>query len=67
MTDQNLGHRCKYSDECPYYEGKQSFNKTPLLITRNVFCYRGKKGWINCIHFNKLEENSYNDESAISN
>lgn len=47
---------CQFAKTCPVYKGQTSINETPLPVYKNVFCYRGIKGWNNCdqfIEFNK--------------
>jgi hypothetical protein len=48
MKEQNLGKKCRYTDRCPYYQGREKMGEMDLTIMRNVFCYRGRKGWQNC-------------------
>lgn len=46
--DRNLGKKCKYADTCDLYHGKGIPEDQSLSVWRNVFCYRGEKGWFNC-------------------
>lgn len=48
--------KCCYAEECKLFKGEEKISETPLLIFRNVFCYRGMKGWKNCKKFNELEQ-----------
>ncbi|MBN1185243.1 MAG: hypothetical protein JXB49_23360 [Bacteroidales bacterium] len=62
MRINNLGSKCKYADECPYYNGKEEMVNSSLHVVRNVFCNRGMRGWKNCsryISLEKIESNSY--------
>lgn len=54
--DRNLGKRCKYANTCPLFQGIGIPENMTRLLWRNVFCYRGIKGWSNCIKFKELEQ-----------
>lgn len=53
----NLGLRCKYAEECPVFSGQTAIDNMPLHLVRNVFCNRGRKGWVNCSRYKMLEKN----------
>jgi hypothetical protein len=55
MKEQNLGKKCKYASKCPIFQGTEVPHNMDLTIWRNVFCYRGKKGWVNCGQFHSFE------------
>jgi hypothetical protein len=54
--DRNLGKRCRYTDTCPLFRGIGIPENMTRPIWRNVFCYRGIKGWANCSQFIAFEE-----------
>jgi len=58
MKEQNLGNKCKYAGECPIFQGIEVPHNMDLTIWRNVFCYRGMKGWVNCTRFRSLEKDT---------
>jgi hypothetical protein len=58
----NLGQKCRYTEKCPQYNGDGIPDKITLNLWRNVFCYRGIKGWSNCQRYNE-----YNSEGVLSN
>lgn len=47
---------CRFSANCPIYQGTEKPNSTPLHIYQNVFCKRGIKGWKNCDQFLAYEK-----------
>ncbi|GEM_PF-758159 len=47
----HLGTRCRFADKCPVFNGEEVLSDIPLQLYRNVFCYRGLKGWNNCKKF----------------
>jgi hypothetical protein len=51
-----LGKRCKYAETCPLYQGTGLPENMTRTIWRNVFCYRGEKGWSNCEKYRLYEE-----------
>lgn len=55
-VDRNLGKRCKYAETCPMFKGHGLPEKMTKSIWRNVFCYRGIKGWSNCEKYHVYEE-----------
>lgn len=55
-VDRNLGKRCKYSDTCPLYRGEGISENMTRTLWRNVFCYRGLKGWTNCSQYKLFQE-----------
>jgi len=61
MKEQNLGKKCRYSSKCPVYQGIEEPRNMDLTIWRNVFCYRGMKGWSNCHRFHAYEQ-GYKEE-----
>jgi hypothetical protein len=54
--DRKLGKRCKYATTCPLFHGIGIPENMTQPLWRNVFCYRGIKGWTNCEKFKALEE-----------
>jgi len=44
----HLKQKCKFTQECPIYQGKEKTKEISLQIYKNVFCYRGEKGWAGC-------------------
>ena len=54
--DRNLGKRCKYTESCPLYQGKGIPENMTRTLWRNVFCYRGIKGWSNCDTYHEFEK-----------
>jgi hypothetical protein len=54
--DRNLGKRCKYADSCSLYQGKGLPENMTRTLWRNVFCYRGTKGWSNCDKYHEFEK-----------
>ncbi|MDF1575788.1 MAG: hypothetical protein P1P86_11430 [Bacteroidales bacterium] len=65
-VDRNLGSRCKYSDRCPLFQGIGIPERMTRSIWRNVFCYRGAKGWNNCQQFLLFEKEENAGESQVS-
>ena len=63
MKEQNLGNKCKYAGNCPIFQGIEAPRNMSLTIWRNVFCYRGIKGWMNCPRFRLLEQKEHGPES----
>jgi hypothetical protein len=55
MSQQNLGKKCRYSRDCPIFNGKELPPESDLTIWRNVFCYRGARGWVNCKKYQLYE------------
>jgi hypothetical protein len=51
----NLGKKCRYAEKCPLYHGASIPDSMNLNLWRNVFCYRGIKGWSNCQRYKELE------------
>jgi len=60
-VEKNLGKKCKYTDRCPLYAGEGLPANISLTIYRNVYCYRGKKGWSNCDKFHEFEKERLDD------
>jgi hypothetical protein len=56
LLQKNLGQKCRFTDECNLYRGAGIPDSMNLNLWRNVFCYRGIKGWSNCQKFNEFEE-----------
>lgn len=57
MTIQkNLGHKCHYAEKCSLYQGENLPRNMDRTIWRNVFCYRGIKGWNNCEQYHIFEK-----------
>lgn len=54
--DRNMGKRCRYADHCPLYNGIGIPENMTRSIWRNVFCYRGLKGWTNCEKYKVFKE-----------
>jgi hypothetical protein len=54
--DRNLGKRCRYADTCPLFDGIGIPENRTQQIWRNVFCYRGTKGWNNCAKYKSFED-----------
>ena len=54
--DRNMGRRCKYADSCPLFAGIGIPENMTQTLWRNVFCYRGIKGWSNCQKYLEFEE-----------
>jgi hypothetical protein len=55
MRQQNLGKKCRYASNCPIFQGVELPPEADLIIWRNVFCYRGLKGWSNCKKYQHFE------------
>ncbi len=49
-----MGKKCRFTDRCPYYQGREIMGDMDLTIMRNVFCYRGRKGWQNCPQYQEF-------------
>jgi len=61
----NLGRKCKYTDQCPLYDGTGVPENMTRTLWRNVYCYRGVKGWHNCKKYHEFElENQKLDETG---
>jgi hypothetical protein len=58
---------CKYSKQCPVYNGKTKTNGTPLPVYRNVFCNRGSNGWKNCEQFMEYSKQELIQENERDN
>jgi hypothetical protein len=54
--DRNLGKRCRYATTCPLYQGDGIPENMTRTLWRNVFCYRGIKGWSNCEKYQEFEK-----------
>jgi hypothetical protein len=54
--DRNLGKRCRYAGICPLYQGTGIPENMTRTLWRNVFCYRGIKGWSNCEKYHVFEK-----------
>lgn len=54
--DGNLGKRCRYAETCPLYHGIGLSENMTRTLWRNVFCYRGIKGWSNCEKYHVFED-----------
>ena len=54
----NLGKRCKYAGNCTLYKGIGIPENMTKSVWRNVFCYRGEKGWANCTEYKVFEKAS---------
>jgi hypothetical protein len=63
MKEQNLGNKCTYAGNCPIFHGIGLPRNMNLTIWRNVFCYRGMKGWSNCPRFRTLEHHQRGSDS----
>lgn len=50
-VDKNLSKMCKYTSQCPQYNGEGIPENMSVTLWRNVFCYRGQKGWAGCAKF----------------
>lgn len=59
MISNNMGYRCKYANECPVYLAKSYNGDIPHYLFKNIYCNRGKKGWINCDTYNAYENKSF--------
>jgi len=44
----NIGRLCPFAKECPVYHGRIQVEDISLHLIKNVFCNRGKRGWMNC-------------------
>ena len=53
--DRNLGTTCKYTADCKFYQGIGIPDNMKRSIWRNVYCYRGSKGWRNCLQYKEFE------------
>ena len=60
--DRNLGKRCKYAKTCPLFEGIGIPENMNQSIWRNVYCYRGEKGWSNCAQYQAFEREAESPE-----
>lgn len=54
--DRTLGKRCRYAETCPLFHGVGIPGNMTQTLYRNVFCYRGLKGWANCSKYKAFEE-----------
>jgi len=54
--ERSLGKKCKYADACPLFHGVGIPDDMTQPIYRNVFCYRGAKGWSNCRQYESFEK-----------
>lgn len=54
--ERQLGKRCKYADSCTLFQGKGLPENMTRTLWRNVFCYRGMKGWTNCETYHTFEK-----------
>ena len=61
----NMGLKCKFAGECPLYHGKGIPGNMDQTILRNVFCYRGFKGWNNCAKYHEFVNDSMHKEARI--
>jgi len=53
--ERNLGKRCRYAQTCSFFNGMGLPENTEQSLWRNVFCYRGVKGWSNCKQYLNFE------------
>jgi hypothetical protein len=56
VTQKNLGQKCRYTEGCSLYHGAGIPRSMKLNLWRNVFCYRGTKGWSNCEQYAEFEK-----------
>lgn len=47
--------KCKHTSNCSIYSGQESA-KLDIMLHRNIFCYRGIKGWSDCERYNQLQK-----------
>jgi len=55
-VERNLGKRCRHAETCPLFHGVEIPEHMTLPVWRNVFCYRGSKGWVNCSRYHVIQE-----------